>query len=126
MELSGKIAVITGAGSGIGQSVALEFSRARAKIVCCGRRENKLLETASLIQKVGGEALVVPTDVTQKDQVDSMVTRTLEHFGRIDVLFNNAGSFSALGGLWEVDADLLFLSSLLPYRFTHMPSSDTL
>jgi NAD(P)-dependent dehydrogenase (short-subunit alcohol dehydrogenase family) len=106
MELSEKIAVITGAGSGIGQAVALEFSRARAKIVCCGRRESKLLETASLIQEVGGEALVVPTDVTQKDQVDSMVTRTLEHFGRIDVLLNNAGSFSILGGLWEVDADL--------------------
>ena len=106
MELSEKIAVITGAGSGIGQAVALEFSRARAKIVCCGRRESKLLETSSLIQEVGGEALVVPTDVTQKDQVDSMVTRTLEHFGRIDVLLNNAGSFSIMGGLWEVDADL--------------------
>lgn len=106
MELSGKIAVITGAGSGIGQAVALEFSRSGAKIVCCGRREGKLLETASLIQQAGGEAFVVSTDVTQKDQVDRMVDRTLGHFGRIHILFNNAGSFSALGGLWEVDADL--------------------
>ena len=106
MNLSDKIAVITGAGSGIGQAVALEFSQAGAKIVCCGRRENKLLETASLIQQAGGEALVIPTDVTQKDQVDGMVANTLERFGRIDVLFNNAGSFGALGGLWEVDVDL--------------------
>ncbi len=106
MELAGKIAAITGAGSGIGQAVALRFSRAGTKIVCCGRREGKLLETSSLIQQAGGEALVIPTDVTQKDQVDRMVGRALEHFGRIDILFNNAGSFSALGGLWEVDADL--------------------
>lgn len=106
MELAGRIAIITGAGSGIGQTVALELSRSGAKIVCCGRREEKLLETASLIQQAGGKVFVVPTDVTQKDHVDRMVSKSLDHFGRIDILFNNAGSFSALGGLWEVDPDL--------------------
>lgn len=106
MELGGKIAVITGAGSGIGQTVALALSRAGVKIVCCGRRKNKLLGTAALIERDAGESLIIQTDVTQKDQVDHMVSKTLEHFGRIDILFNNAGSFHALGGLWEVNAGL--------------------
>ena len=106
MDLEGRIAIITGAGSGIGRAATLELARGGVKTVCCGRREDRLRETASLVEKAGGEALVVKTDITQKAQIDHMVSRTLERFGRIDILYNNAGSFCAVGGLWEVDADL--------------------
>ena len=101
----GRTAIVTGAGSGIGQALAMEFARSGMNVVCCGRRIERLKETAEKVVELGGEAFVVRVDVTQKEQIDEMVARTLNHFGQIDVLFNNAGSFQTLGGLWEVDPD---------------------
>ena len=106
MELKGKTVIVTGSGAGIGRALALEFARQGANVVCCARRENKIRETVTLLEKEGGHGLSVPTDVTRKDQVEKMVGETLKHFGQIDVLFNNAGSFRAIGGIWEVDPEV--------------------
>lgn len=106
MELSGRTAIVTGAGRGIGRAIALEFSQQGANVVCCARSKKEIEETGELIRKKGGLALVIPTDVTRKKDVTSMVHETLKKFGQIDVLFNNAGSFQSVGSVWEVDPDL--------------------
>jgi NAD(P)-dependent dehydrogenase (short-subunit alcohol dehydrogenase family) len=105
MTLKEKTIVITGAGSGIGRATALAFAAVGANIVCCGRRANRLQETVALIEKQGGSGLPVALDVTDLDQVQGMVGQALGHFDRIDVLFNCAGSFGTVGGIWEVDPE---------------------
>ena len=103
MELCGMTAIVTGAGSGIGRELALEFARADANVVCCGRTESSLHETVALIENHGGVGAVAKTDVSQWEQVQEMVHFTLQKFGRIDVVFNNAGSFQYVGPVWEAD-----------------------
>ncbi len=105
MELKEKTIVITGSGSGIGRATALAFAAKGAYVVCCGRRESKLKETVAMIEQQGGSGLVVGVDVTQPDQVHRMVMQVLDHYGGIDVLFNCAGSFGTVGGIWEVEPD---------------------
>jgi NAD(P)-dependent dehydrogenase (short-subunit alcohol dehydrogenase family) len=106
MELRGKTAIITGSSAGIGRATAVEFARQGANVVCCARRENKLRETVDMIEKSGGRAAAVVADITEKDQVDNVVATALERFGQIDVLYNNAAAFAAIGALWEVDIDV--------------------
>ncbi len=106
MELKGKTAIITGSGRGVGRALALEFARQGANVVCCARRENEIRQTVALLEKEGGHGLAVPADVTQKDQVENMAAETLKHFHQIDILFNNAGSFQAIGGIWEIDPEV--------------------
>jgi 3-oxoacyl-[acyl-carrier protein] reductase len=106
MELTGKTALVTGAGSSIGRELACEFARQGARVVCCGRRLDALEETAARIRAGGGTALALAADVTVPAQVEELARQTLEHFGQIDVLFNNAGSFAALGPVWEMDPEL--------------------
>lgn len=106
MNPKDKTIIITGAGTGIGQACAVALAREGANVVCTGRRIEKLQETMSLIEQAGGQALAVSCDVTKKDQVDAMARQTLEKFGSIDILFNNAGSFQAVGPLWENDPDV--------------------
>jgi len=105
MEINGKTVIVTGSGSGIGRVLALAFGREGANVVCAARRKDRLQETAALINKEKGEALAVPTDITQLDQVRNLVRTTLDRFGQIDVLFNNAGSFQSIAGVWEVDPE---------------------
>jgi NAD(P)-dependent dehydrogenase (short-subunit alcohol dehydrogenase family) len=97
MSSSNKVAVVTGAGSGIGQACALALARAGYAVVLAGRR-------AEALQRVAGQAvgapLCVPTDVTQPAQVDALFAATLQRFGRVDLLFNNAG-ISANGIAFE-------------------------
>ena len=85
-----KVAVVTGAGSGIGRAVALAFLGAGYRTVLAGRRGEPLEETAAL-SGAGDRALPVPTDVTQPGSVRALFERAVERFGRVDVLFNNAG-----------------------------------
>ena len=106
MQLVESTVIVTGAGSGIGRVLALDFARNGAQVVCCGRRKELLDETVELIEKEQGVALAVPTDITQRDQVKSLVDTTLSHFGTIDILFNNAGSFFSIAGVHEVEPEL--------------------
>jgi NAD(P)-dependent dehydrogenase (short-subunit alcohol dehydrogenase family) len=103
MELQGKTAIVTGAGTSVGRELAREFARSGASVVCCGRREAPLEQTARLIEDEGGSAVVSRTDVTDRAAVERMTAMTLERLGRIDLLFNNAGSFQSVAPVWEVD-----------------------
>jgi len=88
----GKISIVTGAGSGIGRAVSVALQAAGYSVVLAGRRAEKLEQTAALANAAGGRLLVVPTDVSQPDSVRALFAKTLETFGRLDLLFNNAGS----------------------------------
>jgi citronellol/citronellal dehydrogenase len=85
---AGKVALVTGGGTGIGRAVAQELVRTGAQVAICGRREEPLV---AVQQELGDACLAIPTDVREPDQVESLLERTLERFGRIDVLVNNAG-----------------------------------
>ncbi|AUA14246.1 SDR family NAD(P)-dependent oxidoreductase [Streptomyces sp. SID8382] len=91
-----KVAVVTGAGSGIGRAVALELLEAGWSVVLAGRREEALAETARLAGG-GPPAPVVPTDVADPARVDALFAAVRKRFGRLDLLFNNAGSFGPRG-----------------------------
>jgi NAD(P)-dependent dehydrogenase (short-subunit alcohol dehydrogenase family) len=87
--MADRIAVITGAGSGIGRASALELMNNGWSVALAGRRKEMLEETAGL--KKAGKALVVPTDVTEPDQVAALFAKVKSEFGRLDMVFNNAG-----------------------------------
>ena len=88
---AGKVALVSGAGSGIGRACALLFARLGAKLVICGRTKAKLDVVADFIRAKGGEVLVVPTDVREPAQIDALFLQAHAHFGRIDYTINNAG-----------------------------------
>ena len=88
---AGKVALVTGGGTGIGAATALELARTGAAVAICGRREEPLAAVQREIEAGGGTCLVVPTDVRELDQVEALVDATLERFGSIDLLVNNAG-----------------------------------
>jgi NAD(P)-dependent dehydrogenase (short-subunit alcohol dehydrogenase family) len=90
-KLRGTTAVITGATSGIGRETALEFARCGVNVVAAGRREDRLLELVNQIEASNGKAIAVQTDVSDRQQVESLIGRAAEHFGAIDTLVNNAG-----------------------------------
>ena len=91
MQLEGKIAVITGGGRGLGKGIALTFAAEGSDMVIAARTETALKETAAEIEAMGRKCLTVVTDQSVHEQVRNMVDRTLERFGRVDVLVNNAG-----------------------------------
>jgi NAD(P)-dependent dehydrogenase (short-subunit alcohol dehydrogenase family) len=91
MSSNGKIALVTGAGSGIGRSVSLALHQAGYSIVLAGRRQSKLDETAAMAGPPQGRMVVVPADVSDPASVRTLFARVKELFGRLDVLFNNAG-----------------------------------
>jgi NADP-dependent 3-hydroxy acid dehydrogenase YdfG len=88
-----KVAIVTGAGSGIGKQTARAFLKEGYSVVLAGRRKEPLETTASEFGSAAAQALVVPTDVADPNDVHNLFTKTKEAFGRIDILFNNAGLF---------------------------------
>ncbi|OPX46319.1 glucose 1-dehydrogenase 1 [Ruminiclostridium hungatei] len=90
--LEGKVAVITGAGRGIGKAVALAYAGAGAAVVCAARSQEELAETVRAITLAGGQALAVKTDVTDENEVNSLFEKAAGHFGGIDILLVNAGA----------------------------------
>lgn len=90
-KLSGKVAIITGGGTGIGQGVALMLSGEGCRVVLSGRRKAPLEETLEKISAQGGKGLVVEGDVSEASDVDHLVSAAQETFGQIDILVNNAG-----------------------------------
>jgi NAD(P)-dependent dehydrogenase (short-subunit alcohol dehydrogenase family) len=89
--LENKVALITGGTSGIGKATALAFSAAGAKVVFSGRRAQEGEDTANLIRKSGAECLFVQSDVSSEKDVKTLVQKTVEDYGRLDIAFNNAG-----------------------------------
>ena len=92
MSSQGKVAIITGAGSGIGQSTSLALLRAGYRVVLAGRRAEALQSTIDEAGELGANALAVATDVADPASVQALFAATKEHFGRLDLLFNNAGT----------------------------------
>jgi NAD(P)-dependent dehydrogenase (short-subunit alcohol dehydrogenase family) len=104
MRLKGKTALITGSGSGIGMSSALLFAKEGAKIIVNDVDAAKGEQTVQAIRENGGEAVFLKADVTKADEVSEMVAQALQAYGRIDVLFNNAG-ISGVGMLHEIEPE---------------------
>ena len=91
-RLSGKIALITGGGTGIGRACALAFAAEGAKVAVAGRRKQPLETAAREIEASGGNALVVECDVVNRTAVQGAIAAVVRHFGRLDILVNNAGA----------------------------------
>jgi NAD(P)-dependent dehydrogenase (short-subunit alcohol dehydrogenase family) len=91
MTTNNKIALVTGAGSGIGRAVALALQSAGYSVALAGRRAEELEKTAGLATSSGGRMLAVPTDVGKPEEVKALFAKIGEEFGRLDLLFNNAG-----------------------------------
>src|SRR6516165_449003 len=92
MTVHGKIAMVTGAGSGIGRATALALLREGYSVVLAGRRPEALAQTVAEAGSDGARALAVPTDVSDPSSVQALFAKTKETFGRLDLLFNNAGT----------------------------------
>ncbi|MEV7935841.1 SDR family oxidoreductase [Kitasatospora sp. NPDC088264] len=125
-----QIAVVTGAGSGVGRAVAAELAAAGWRLVLAGRRAEPLRETARL---GGTPTAVVPTDVTDPAAVDALFAGAVERFGRVDLLFNNAGTFGAAVPVenleveaWRAVVDLNLTGAFLCARaaFRQMKAQD--
>jgi len=98
LSLEGQVAVITGGGTGIGRAIALEFAEAGADVVVAGRRLAMLEEVAQEVKAFGRRCLAVQTDVSQRTDVDNLVQKTIDEFGFIDILVNNAATTSVFRG----------------------------
>lgn len=104
MRLAGKVAIITGAGSGIGRCAALRFAAEGARVVVAELSASAGKQTEELVHEAGGEARFVECDVTDEGSVAAMVAETLDAYGRVDVVYNNAGgSRDTDGAVHEVD-----------------------
>ena len=102
-RLSERVALVTGAGRGIGQAIALAFAEMGAHVVCAARSEAEIDATAARVRSLGPRALAVRCDVTDSAQLDDLARRTIAEFGRVDLLVNNAGGFPPMKFL---DTDL--------------------
>ena len=92
-EINDKIAIITGASSGIGEATAKRLSHFGAKVVLAARTENKLRAIGNQITKSSGECLVIKTDVSIKKDIEKLINKTLDKFGKIDIFISNAGLY---------------------------------
>jgi 3-oxoacyl-[acyl-carrier protein] reductase len=115
MVLNDSVAIVTGSGRGIGRAIALELAVAGAKVVVnYAGRVDKAEETVELIREAGGECLAVQADVSQTADVDRLIKTTLDHFGKINILINNAGITrdSLLLRMKEADWDAVLATNL--------------
>ena len=105
MKLKDKVAIVTGGGRGIGEAIALAFAREGARLAIASRTKTELDQVASQIENLGGQVQVIPTDVSQRDNVTRLIEATLTAYGQIDVLVNAAGVYGPIGPMWDVDVD---------------------
>jgi NAD(P)-dependent dehydrogenase (short-subunit alcohol dehydrogenase family) len=97
MKFDGKVALVSGASSGIGKEAAVQFAKHGAKVVCAARRKEEGEATVKKIKDAGGEAIFVQTDVADEKQIERLVQETLKKYGRLDYAFNNAGVEGKVG-----------------------------
>ncbi|WP_419872042.1 SDR family NAD(P)-dependent oxidoreductase [Candidatus Pristimantibacillus sp. PTI5] len=103
--LQNRVAIISGAGTGLGRAASISFAAAGADVAVLGRRLSKLEETASLIKaRTGRDALVLQTDVAEEQQVQEAIAAVIAHFGKIDIILNNAAVFES-GTVMELSSD---------------------
>jgi NAD(P)-dependent dehydrogenase (short-subunit alcohol dehydrogenase family) len=105
-RLAGKVALVTGAGSGIGRATAIMMAAEGAKVVVSNRSEHKARATAQTIVDAGGDAIALPADLTDHDQVKALVADAVAHYGRIDIAFNNAGIEGAPANTADYDPEI--------------------
>src|SRR5687768_4938419 len=104
LSLIGKVAVVTGGGTGLGQAMSLAMARAGADIVVAGRRLEPLQDTVTAVQQLGRRSLAVSTDITLSEQVAHLMQEALTAFGQVDILINNAGIVRGqeMKPVWEI------------------------
>jgi NAD(P)-dependent dehydrogenase (short-subunit alcohol dehydrogenase family) len=100
-----KVIIVTGSGRGVGRGIATHLGRGGARIVVAEWKEHLLTETCANLTELGVPNLGVVCDIQQKDQIDAMVAQTIEHFGRVDALVNNAQTFRPLASMADVGED---------------------
>lgn len=105
MRLKNKVAIVTGSGSGIGRGIARGFAEEGARVVVCGRRLQKVQEAVTELRSNGGDALGVQVDVTEEASIKELVSASVEAYGTIDVLVNNAGVRGAVGDVTALAVD---------------------
>ena len=98
-SLEGKAAIVTGASRGIGRAIALGFAEAGADVAVAARSEGDLETLAKEIDMIGRKALVIPTDVTQRESIENLIQTTVAELGRLDILVNNAGGSNFMAPL---------------------------
>src|SRR5262245_14253156 len=101
-HLHNRVALITGAGRGIGRAIALAYAKEGAKLALAARTRRDLEQTAQAAQALGASTSVVPVDVSDPTQVEDMVRQTIEQFATIDILVNNAGMAGPVGPLQRI------------------------
>ncbi len=101
--LKDSVVVVTGAGRGIGREIAIAFAREGSDLVLASRTEQELQETRAIIEGLGRNGLVVPTDISRPASVENLAERALGHFGHVDALVNNSGVGGPSAPLWETD-----------------------
>ncbi len=97
MRLKNKVAIVTGGGTGIGRGTAARFAQEGAQVMITGRRPQPIEDTVNQITSEGGEASCCSMDVSKSDQVQDMIEQTVTKYGKLDILFNNAGVFTGIG-----------------------------
>lgn len=103
-RLDGRAALITGGGRGIGRQIALAYAAEGARLALSARTASELEETAHMVsEQFGSEVITIIADVSVREQVDSAVAQTLERYGQIDVMVNNAGNIGPVGRVWDND-----------------------
>lgn len=121
LSLAGLVAIVTGAGTGIGRATAMLMAQAGADVILAGRRQEALDDTAARIKAAGGTCLSVSTDVRQEDAIQALVDATLERAGKIDIVVNNAGGANILPlqdmETWRLD-NMIALNLRGPFMLT--------
>jgi NADP-dependent 3-hydroxy acid dehydrogenase YdfG len=104
MKLTGTVAIVTGASSGIGRATAIQLAQHGAAVALVARRRDRIDELAATIEAAGGTAHAIPADITRRDQADAAIATTIERFGRLDIVVNNAG-YMILGAVTDSDTE---------------------